>query len=64
MHAAPRLEVGDCSLDDISVLVNHLVELLMPFVQLAVGWFLERCGDAAPDISLVCEGVRLVEVMI
>jgi hypothetical protein len=36
----------------------------MPFEQLAVGWLLERCGDAAPDISLVCEGVRLVEVMV
>src|SRR5437868_15063452 len=36
----------------------------MPFEQLAVGWLLERCGDAAPDISLVSEGARLVEVMV
>src|SRR4051794_14105658 len=36
----------------------------MPFEQLAVGWLLERCGDAAPDISLVSKGVRLVEVMV
>jgi hypothetical protein len=62
VHAAPRLEVGYCSLDDISVLVNHLVELLMPFEQLAVGWLLERCGDAAPDISLEAYSDGLVEL--
>jgi hypothetical protein len=30
--AAPRLEVGDCSLDDISILVNHLVAADTPAV--------------------------------
>ena len=61
MHDPPGLEVRDDLFDDVTDLVDLLIELLLPIQQLAALGLLEGRDHVVADISLIAQPVARVE---
>src|ERR671916_1413843 len=53
VHAAPGLEVSNCSFDDVPNLVDRGIELLLPVEEFATGGSAIRDSDAGAEVAFV-----------
>ena len=60
---SPRFEVGDGPFDDVSDLVDLLVEFSLPVKEVAIGWFLDGRDHAKADVSFVANEVSWQNVI-